>query len=63
MTEENVHAELSEIVAGKKPGRSNAEEITIFDSTGIALEDAVCAVAVYEEARGNTTATQFDFAA
>jgi alanine dehydrogenase len=59
----DVYAELSEIVAGKKPGRSSDAEITIFDSTGIALEDAVAAVAVYEKARDMETAAKFNFAA
>jgi len=45
-----VHAELSEIVAGTKPGRQSAEEITVFDSTGVALEDVAAAAAVYENA-------------
>jgi alanine dehydrogenase len=57
----DVYAELSEIVAGKKPGRTSNDEITIFDSTGIALEDAVCAVAVYEKTSGFSTAKRFDF--
>ena len=35
----DVYAELGEIVCGKKPGRTSAEEITIFDSTGMALQD------------------------
>ena len=59
---ENVYAELSEIAACKKPGRANPDEITLFDSTGIALEDAVSAVAVYEKARRSATAIKFDFA-
>ena len=63
MRREDVYAELSEIVAGQKPGRSGAHEITIFDSTGMALEDAVSAVAVYEKARGRSTTSKFDFAA
>src|SRR5205085_3488667 len=50
MRKENVYAELSEIVAGGKPGRTSDDEIIIFDSTGIALEDAVAAIAVYEKA-------------
>lgn len=45
-----VHAELSEIAAGTKPGRQSAEEITVFDSTGVALEDVAAAAAVYEKA-------------
>ena len=63
MKKENVYAELSEIVAGKKPGRTSDNEITIFDSTGTALEDAIAAVAVYEKAIASRTATRFDFAA
>ena len=63
MRKEEVYAELSEIVAGRKPGRTSAYEITVFDSTGIAIEDAVAAVAVYEKARNDQTAKRFDFAA
>ena len=63
MGKENVYADLAEIVAGSKAGRTTAGEITIFDSTGIALEDAVAAVSVYEKANASRTATKFDFAA
>ncbi len=45
-----VAAELSEVVAGTKPGRLSSEDIVIFDSTGIALEDVAAAAAVYERA-------------
>ena len=47
----DVHAELGEIVAGKKPGRESADEITIFDSTGMALQDVAATAAVYEKAQ------------
>ena len=47
----DVYAELGEIVAGKKPGRTSEEEITIFDSTGMALEDVAAAAIVYEKAQ------------
>jgi len=50
MTREQVHAELGEIVAGKKPGRRSHEEIIVFDSTGTALQDVAAAVVVYERA-------------
>jgi len=63
MRKEDVHGELAEIVVGRKTGRTNADEITIFDSTGIALEDAVAGVAVYEKACRERIATRFDFAA
>lgn len=49
---ENVHAELGEIVAGKKPGRRSPDEIVVFDSTGMALQDVAAAAAVYNRARG-----------
>lgn len=45
-----VHAELADIVSGRKPARRSSDEITIFDSTGIAIEDVAAAVAVFERA-------------
>ena len=48
---ERVHAELGDVVAGRRPGRTRPEEITIFDSSGTALQDVAAAVAVYEKAR------------
>jgi len=59
----NVYAELSQIVAGHKPGRTHADEIIIFDSTGVAIEDAIAAVAVYEKAMAGTMDSRFSFAA
>ena len=47
MTPQDIHAELGEIVAGRKPGRSNNDEVIVFDSTGVAILDAVCAIAIY----------------
>jgi ornithine cyclodeaminase/alanine dehydrogenase-like protein (mu-crystallin family) len=43
--------ELPDVVAGKRPGRSTDEEITIFDSTGTALQDLAAAIAVEARAR------------
>jgi ornithine cyclodeaminase/alanine dehydrogenase-like protein (mu-crystallin family) len=59
----NVHAELGEIVAGKKPGREAREEITIFDSTGMALQDAAAAAFLYEKAQRDGSGVRLDFAA
>jgi ornithine cyclodeaminase/alanine dehydrogenase-like protein (mu-crystallin family) len=50
VSRKNVHAELAEIVAGRKPGRTSAAEITVFDSTGTALQDVAAAAAAYEKA-------------
>jgi alanine dehydrogenase len=63
MRKEDVYAELCEIVAGQKIGRADQDEIIIFDSTGVAIEDAVAAAAVYERALVNGLGTSFDFAA
>jgi len=49
VTTADVHAELAEVVAGRKPGRTATEEI-IFDSTGTALQDVAAAAVVYERA-------------
>jgi len=50
LTLDDVHAELGAIVAGRSPGRTSADEITIFDSTGMALQDVAAAAIVYERA-------------
>jgi ornithine cyclodeaminase/alanine dehydrogenase-like protein (mu-crystallin family) len=62
MRKENVYAELAEVVAGRQPGRTDASEIIIFDSTGVAIEDAVAAVAVYEKACETGAGSRFEFA-
>jgi ornithine cyclodeaminase/alanine dehydrogenase-like protein (mu-crystallin family) len=51
LRESDVHAELGEIIAGKKPGRTRAEEITVYDATGTALQDTACAAAIYLKAQ------------
>jgi ornithine cyclodeaminase/alanine dehydrogenase-like protein (mu-crystallin family) len=50
MTEQEVHAELSAIVAGRVPGRLGQDDVFVFDSTGTALQDVAAAVLVYERA-------------
>lgn len=61
MRREQVHAELGEIVAEQKPGRTSRNEITIFDSTGTALQDVAAAAAVYEKALAANVCRQFNF--
>jgi alanine dehydrogenase len=50
LSRSNVHAELGEVVAGNKPGRTSQDETIIFDSTGMALQDVAVAALVYEKA-------------
>ena len=51
MNQSQVFAELGEVVAGRKPGRQSQEEIIIFDSTGMALQDVAAAALAFEKAR------------
>ncbi|WP_310469284.1 ornithine cyclodeaminase family protein [Sphingomonas sp.] len=46
----DVHAELAELVAGHRPGRTSDEQITLFDSTGTALQDVAAAALIYRRA-------------
>ncbi len=50
MRPEDVHAELHQVVAGHLSGRTSADEVTIFDSTGVAIEDVATAALVYDRA-------------
>jgi alanine dehydrogenase len=63
MHREDVHAELAEIVAGRRPGRTSDEEIAVFDSTGTALEDVAAAAAVYQAATRSGRGLRIDLAA
>jgi alanine dehydrogenase len=63
VTKANVHAELGEVVAGKKPGRESQEEIIIFDSTGMALQDVAAAAFLFEKAERNGSGVRLSFAA
>jgi ornithine cyclodeaminase/alanine dehydrogenase-like protein (mu-crystallin family) len=46
----NIFAEIGEVLAGRKPGRESAEEITLFKSVGVAAEDLASAELVYRNA-------------
>ena len=50
ITEAGVAGEIGEVVTGRKPGRTSAEEVTVFDSTGIALQDSATVPLEYERA-------------
>jgi len=51
ITADHIHAELGEIAAGRKPGRRSREEITVFKSLGLAIEDVVSAGLAYRRAK------------
>jgi len=48
---EDVCGSLGEVIANKKRGRESDDEITVFDSTGLATHDIACARFVYEKAK------------
>ena len=58
MTRSQVHAELADVVVGRHPGRTRDDEITVFDSSGTALQDVAAAIAVYEKARATGRGTE-----
>jgi ornithine cyclodeaminase/alanine dehydrogenase-like protein (mu-crystallin family) len=63
MNRESIHAELGEVVTGRKPGRTSGEETFVFDSTGVAVQDVVAAALAYEGAVANGVGRSIDFAA
>ena len=56
----DVHATLGEVVNGDKPGREG-DEITVFDSTGLAIQDVAVARIVYDEAVRRDLGRKIDF--
>jgi alanine dehydrogenase len=52
-------AELGRVLLGEEEGRRSDDEITVFDSTGLAVQDLAVAVAVYERWRANADAPAF----
>jgi alanine dehydrogenase len=48
--ESDIAGEIGEVITDRKPGRTSDEEITIFDSTGIALQDSATVPLEYERA-------------
>jgi len=50
IAQKNIYATLGEVLTGKKKGRTSPKEITIFDSTGLAIQDMAVAYLVYKRA-------------
>ena len=59
--QEHVHADLGEVVAGLKPGRENDEEITLFKSVGLAIQDVSTTNLVYRMALEAGVGKDFTF--
>ena len=60
LSDADLHAEIGEIVTGEKPGRTPADGVTVFDSTGLALQDVAAAHVVYTHADEHGNGTPLD---
>lgn len=60
ITENNIHAEIGEVLAGMKPGRTNATEITLYKSVGIAIQDVATAHLIYKKALKQNVGTNVE---
>ena len=58
----HVAAELAEVVSGQRPGRTAADQITLFKSVGFALEDLAAARLAYNRAMAENVGTDVEFA-
>jgi len=63
LTTADAYAELGDIVIGRKTGRATPEAITVFDSTGLAVQDVASAASIYERARACGAGSLFDIGA
>ncbi len=55
----DIHAELGDVVAGNATGRTETDGVTVFDSTGLAIQDVAAAHVVYERANREGVGTPF----
>jgi alanine dehydrogenase len=60
ITKEHIHAELGELVAGSRTGRANDQQITLYKSVGVAVEDAAATALVLRLARERGVGRQID---
>ncbi|MEM4298194.1 MAG: ornithine cyclodeaminase family protein, partial [Nitrososphaerota archaeon] len=60
ITKDMIYGELGEIVAGLKPGRLSDKEITVFDSTGLSIQDVITAWHVYNIATKKNIGIEMD---
>lgn len=59
--EDAIAAEIGEVLVGAHPGRATDDELTVFKSLGLAVEDLAAAELVVRKARGEGRGTEVDF--
>lgn len=59
-TKDEIYAELGDIITGKKQGRTSDKEIMVFDSTGLAIQDAAVGATIYNKALIRKVGVKFD---
>lgn len=62
VAEEHLGPDLGAVLAGLAPGRLERDQITIFDSSGVAIQDVACARAVWERAEREDVGALVDLA-
>ncbi|MFC4405096.1 ornithine cyclodeaminase family protein [Haloarchaeobius iranensis] len=60
LDDDDIDGEIGQIVAGERPGRTDDDGVTVFDSTGLAIQDVATAHVVFEHADENDNGTPFD---
>ena len=61
VTPESIVGEIGELLIGTKKGRTSDDEITLFKSLGLAIEDVVCAEHLYQKAQAQNVGSWVDF--
>ena len=59
-TAQSIHGEIGEVLAGIKPGRTHASEITLYKAVGIAIQDVASAKLVYRKALEQNVGTNIE---
>jgi ornithine cyclodeaminase/alanine dehydrogenase-like protein (mu-crystallin family) len=57
---DHIHAEIGELVEGRKPGRTSADQLTLYKSVGVAVQDGAAAALVLRAAAGRGAGTQIE---
>ncbi|ROZ46569.1 ornithine cyclodeaminase family protein [Rhodococcus sp. WS3] len=63
ITAEDLHTEIGHVITGQKPGRTSSDQITLFNSVGIGLQDLVTARILLSRARAAGVGTELDLTA